>query len=84
MVLLDEFVSVEIVPGDPLVVRVVVALPFDQVLGPTIANSGIHDCFHLEVLLPIYQGRVGWAVLPATGEWIGGHGEELDYRKYGV
>ncbi len=41
--LLDRILRVQVVPGNPLVVRVVVSVPLDEVLDPTIPDPGVEE-----------------------------------------
>ncbi len=43
MELLDRILRVQVVPGNPLVVRVVVSVPLDEVLDPTIPGPGSRE-----------------------------------------
>ncbi len=77
----NEIIRVEVIPGNPLVMRVVVAFPLDKVLGATIADAGVQDPFNFVVFLAIYEDRVQRRKLSLTREQIRWHREELHDRK---
>ena len=84
MVLVNEIVGLQVVPRDPLIVRVIVALPFDKVLVATIANARVQHLLYLKVLFSINQRRIRWTFLLATWEWVLRHWKELDDWKHRV
>ena len=68
----DRIIRLQVVPGDPLVVRVIVALPLDQVLDPTIPLSRIEDLFDFEMLDIVNNDGVGGSSRVASREGVGG------------
>ncbi len=78
----NEIIQVEVIPGNPLVMRVVVAFPLDEVLGATIADAGVQDLFDFVVFLAIYEDWVRRRKLVSTQEQICWHREELHDREY--
>ncbi len=75
--LLDRILRVQVVPGNPLVVRVVVSVPLDEVLDPTIPDPGVENLFDLIVVFTIYDDRIGCGGLSTTREGIRREGEEF-------
>ncbi len=73
----NEIVRVEVIPGNPLVMCVIVAFPLDKVLGVAIADAGVQDPFNFVVFLAIYEDWVRRRKLLSTWEQICWHGEEL-------
>ncbi len=73
----NEIVRVEVIPGNPLVMRVVVAFQLDKVLSATIVDAGVQDLFDFVVFLAIYEDQVWRRKLLSAQEWIHQHREEL-------
>ena len=68
----DRIIRLQVVPGNPLVMRVVVALPLDKVLDPTIPLSRIEDLFDFEMLDVVDNDGVGGSSRVASREGVGG------------
>ncbi len=81
--LLDRILRVQVVPGNPLVVRVVVSVPLDEVLDPTIPDPGVENPFDLIVVFTIYDDRIGCGGLSTTRKGSGGRGKSLTTGKTG-
>ena len=78
MEFVDSSPGIQIVPGNPLVVRVVVTFPFDEVLDATIADARVKYLIQFEVFGIIHDDGVrGWW-LATTREGIQWHLEEFD------
>ena len=74
----DGSPGVQIVPGNPLVVRVIVTFPFDEVLDVTIADARVEYLIQFEVFGIIHDDGVwGWG-LAMTREGVQWHLEEFD------
>ena len=74
----DGSPSVQIVPGNPLVVRVIVTFPFDKVLDTTIADARVEYLIQFKVFGIIHDDGVrGWW-LATTREGVRWHLEEFD------
>ncbi len=84
MELLDRILRVQVVPGSPLVVCVIVSVPLDKVFDPTIPDPGVENPFDLIVVFTIYDDRVGCGGLSTTREGIRWEGEEFDDREDGA
>ncbi len=63
---------------------VVVSVPLDEVLNPTIPDPGVKNPFDLIVVFTIYDDRVGCSGLLTTREGIRREGEEFDDREDGM
>ncbi len=64
--------------------RVVVSVPLDEVLDPTIPDPGVENLFDLIVVFTIYDDRIGCGGLSTTREGIRREGEEFDDREDGM
>ena len=74
----DSSPGIQIVPGNPLVVRVVVTFPFDKVLDATIADVRVEYLIQFKVFGVVHDDGVwGWG-LATTREGVRWHLEEFD------
>ena len=84
MEFVDGSPGIQIVPGNPLVVRVIVTFPFDEVLDTTIADARFEYLVQFEVFGVIHNDGVrGWWLV-TTREGVRWHLEEFDDWEYGV
>jgi hypothetical protein len=68
----------------PLIITLVIALPFDQILEAVVAHLAIQYCLDLILLLTVDESwRWGWHRSSAR-DGIRKCGGQLDHRKYGV
>ena len=75
---MDGSPGIQIVPGNPLVVRVIITFPFDEVLDATIADARVEYLVQFKVFGIIHDDGVwGWG-LAMTREGVRWYLEEFD------
>ncbi len=79
----NEIIRVEVIPGNPLVMHIVVAFPLDQVLGASIADVGVQDPFDFVVFLAVYKDQVCRRKLSSSRNGSAGIGKSFTTRKTG-
>ena len=77
----DQVIGLQVVPGDPLVVGVIVSDPLYQVLDPPVPHSRVQDPLYLVVILPVNDHRVRRRTELPRGEGVGRDREQLDNRE---
>ena len=74
----DSLPSIQIVPGDLLVMQVVVTFPFDEVLNTVIADERAENLIQFKAFGIIHNDGVrGWRLV-VTREGVRQHLEEFD------